>query len=175
MAKDTTISSIRVSSDKLDHLMNLVSELVTTQARLALYSEQDSRPELLNISENVQKLSRQLRDIAFSIVLIPIENMLTRFQRLVRDLSNELRKEVDFIAEGVETELDKTIIENLTDPLMHILRNSMDHGIEEPSVREKAGKPEAWHNPPAGILLRSKCTHSDFRRRRWNKSGIYPK
>jgi two-component system chemotaxis sensor kinase CheA len=150
MAKDTTISSIRVSSDKLDHLMNLVSELVTTQARLALYSEQDSRPELMNISENVQKLSRQLRDIAFSIVLIPIENMLTRFQRLIRDLSNELRKEVDFIAEGVETELDKTIIENLTDPLMHILRNSMDHGIEEPSVREKAGKPRR-----GTILLRA--------------------
>jgi two-component system, chemotaxis family, sensor kinase CheA len=141
MSKDATISSIRVSSDKLDLLMNLVSELVTTQARLALYSEQDSRPELMGISENVQKLSRQLRDIAFSIVLIPIENMLTRFQRLVRDLSNELRKEVDFIAEGVETELDKTIIENLTDPLMHILRNSMDHGIEEPAIREKSGKP----------------------------------
>jgi two-component system chemotaxis sensor kinase CheA len=121
--------------------MNLVSEMVTTQARLSLYAEQDGRPELLNIAENVQKLSRQLRDNAFSIVLIPIENMLTRFQRLVRDLSKELKKEVVFEAEGIDTELDKTIIENLTDPLMHILRNSLDHGIELPDIRMKLGKP----------------------------------
>ncbi len=138
--RDGAISSIRVSSDKLDDLMNLVSELVTTQARLNLYAEQQSLPELMSISENVQKLSRQLRDIAFSIVLIPIENMLTRFHRLVRDLSNELKKDVKFIAEGTDTELDKTIIENLTDPLLHILRNSIDHGIELPEKREKAGK-----------------------------------
>jgi two-component system chemotaxis sensor kinase CheA len=139
--KEQTISSIRVSSDKLDQLMNLVSEMVTTQARLSLYAEQDGKPELLNIAENVQKLSRQLRDNAFSIVLIPIENMLTRFQRLVRDLSKELKKEVVFEAEGIDTELDKTIIENLTDPLMHILRNSLDHGIELPDIRMKNGKP----------------------------------
>lgn len=139
--KDQTISSIRVASDKLDQLMNLVSELVTTQARLSLYAENDGNPELLNIAENVQKLSRQLRDNAFSIVLIPIENMLTRFQRLVRDLSKELKKDVVFEAEGTDTELDKTIIENLTDPLMHILRNSLDHGIEIPQVRLEKGKP----------------------------------
>ncbi|HEY9124558.1 MAG TPA: Hpt domain-containing protein, partial [Bacteroidales bacterium] len=119
-AKSNTISSIRVSSEKLDNLMNLVSELVTTQARLSLYADQDNNPELIAIAENVQKLSRQLRDTAFSIVLIPIENLMTRFQRLVRDLSQDLSKEVQFIAEGTETELDKTIIENLTDPLLHI-------------------------------------------------------
>ncbi|MDX9847618.1 MAG: chemotaxis protein CheA [Tenuifilaceae bacterium] len=141
-AKDTTISSIRVAADKLDLLMNLVSELVTTQARLSLFAEENAVPGLMPISENVQKLSRQLRDIAFSIVLIPIENMLTRFQRLVRDLSSELGKDVVFITEGAETELDKTIIESLADPLMHILRNSLDHGIEESSVRAKAGKPK---------------------------------
>ncbi|MFW6369921.1 MAG: chemotaxis protein CheA, partial [Bacteroidota bacterium] len=141
IARENRISSIRVASDKLDQLMNLVSELVTTQARLSLYSEKDGQPELMGISENVQKLSRQLRDIAFSIVLIPIENMLTRFHRLIRDLSNELKKEVDFYTEGTDTELDKTIIENLSDPLMHIVRNSIDHGIETPSNREKAGKP----------------------------------
>lgn len=140
-SKENAISSIRVSSEKLDTLMNLVSELVTTQARLTLYGDQDGNPELISIAENVQKLSRQLRDIAFSIVLIPIENLLTRFQRLVRDLSQELKKDVQFIAEGTETELDKTIIENLTDPLLHILRNSLDHGIEKPEIREKIGKP----------------------------------
>ncbi len=141
-SKEAMISSIRVSADKLDQLMNLVSELVTTQARLALFAEQNNIPGLQPISENVQKLSRQLRDNAFSIVLIPIENMLTRFQRLVRDLSNELGKDVVLLAEGAETELDKTIIEGLTDPLMHILRNSLDHGIEDAAVRQRLGKPK---------------------------------
>lgn len=138
--KDKSTASIRVSSDKLDSLMNLVSELVTTQARLSLFAEENNIPGLGPIVENVQKLSRQLRDIAFSIVLIPIENLFGRFQRLVRDLSVELKKEVEFITEGAETELDKTIIENLSDPLMHILRNSMDHGIEEVSARLALGK-----------------------------------
>lgn len=138
--KDKSAASIRVSSDKLDGLMNLVSELVTTQARLSLFAEENNVPGLGPIVENVQKLSRQLRDIAFSIVLIPIENLFGRFQRLVRDLSLELKKEVEFITEGAETELDKTIIENLSDPLMHILRNSLDHGIEEASVRLSQGK-----------------------------------
>jgi len=139
--KDKTAASIRVSSDKLDHLMNLVSELVTTQARLSLFAEQTNVPGLAPIVENVHKLTRQLRDIAFSIVLIPIENLFGRFQRLVRDLSAELHKEVDFIVEGADTELDKTIIENLSDPLMHIIRNSMDHGIEDARVRIANGKP----------------------------------
>lgn len=141
-AKDSTISSIRVSSSKLDSMMNLVSELVTTQARLSLYAEQSDDAELATIAENVQKLSRQLRDNAFDIVLVPIETMLTRFQRMVRDLSSELGKEVDFVAEGLDTELDKTIIETLTDPIMHILRNSIDHGIETVEERRKKGKPD---------------------------------
>lgn len=139
--KDNNISSIRVSSDKIDEMMNLVSELVTSQARLSLLVENFQSPELSAIAENIQKLSRQLRDTAFNISLIQIQNIITRFQRLVRDLSQELNKEVDFITEGTETELDKTIIENLTDPLMHILRNSMDHGIEDAATRVKKGKP----------------------------------
>jgi two-component system chemotaxis sensor kinase CheA len=140
--KENVISSIRVSSSKLDQLMNLVSELVTTQARLTLFAEKSGDSELLSISENIQKLSRQLRDNAFDIVLIPIETMLTRFQRLVRDLSKELNKNVVFVAEGADTELDKTIIESLTDPLLHILRNCIDHGIESPETRKKLNKPE---------------------------------
>jgi len=140
--KENTISSIRVASDKLDHLMNLVSELVTTQASLSLFADESGNPELLAISENVQKLSRQLRDNAFDIVLIPIDTMLTRFQRLVRDLSKELNKSVVFSAEGADTELDKTIIESLTEPVLHILRNCLDHGIESLEIRRKLNKPE---------------------------------
>lgn len=139
--KEKVVSSIRVSSDKLDELMNLVSELVTTQASLTLYNQKNETPELEIISENIEKLSRRLRDIAFGMTLVPINNMFSRFQRLVRDVSMALNKEVQFVTEGGETELDKSIIETLTDPLMHIIRNSLDHGLELPEIREASGKP----------------------------------
>lgn len=133
-------TSIRVSSDKLDELMNLVSELVTSQARLTLIAEKNSIADLVNLSENMEKITRRLRDNAFTICLVPIESLVTRFQRLVRDLSKELKKEIEFIAEGTETELDKSIIENVTDPILHILRNCIDHGIELPEERVRKGK-----------------------------------
>lgn len=140
-SKDTAISSIRVSSDKLDTLMNLISELVTFQARLSLFADNYGIGELSGLTENMEKISRRLRDTAFSICLIPLESMLTRFQRLVRDVSQEIGKDVKFITEGAETELDKTIIESLADPIMHILRNSLDHGIESAERRAELGKP----------------------------------
>jgi two-component system chemotaxis sensor kinase CheA len=139
--KEKNVSSIRVYSDKLDELMNLVSELVTTQASLTLFTENNRIPELETISENVEKLSRRLRDVAFGMTLVPINNMFSRFQRMVRDTSNQLGKEVEFVTLGGETELDKTIIETLTDPLMHIIRNSLDHGIEKAEDRLRKGKP----------------------------------
>jgi two-component system, chemotaxis family, sensor kinase CheA len=149
------ISSIRVASEKIDLLMNLVSELVTTQARLSLFAENAGMAELSAIAENIQKLSRELRDNAFSIVLIPIESIIIRFQRLVRDLGASLGKDIRFESFGGETELDKTIIENLSDPLMHIIRNSIDHGIEPEAERIAAGKPahgnikfRAYHSGP---------------------------
>ncbi len=141
--KESKISSIRVDSDKIDSMMNLVSELVTTQARLSLFAEKNEDKEMKQISENVQKLTRDLRDLAFNIALIPIDQVLTRFQRLVRDLSKEMGKKVSFRTEGTDTELDKNIIESLTDPILHILRNAVDHGIETPEERRKAGKPES--------------------------------
>ncbi|HKK60259.1 MAG TPA: chemotaxis protein CheA [Salinivirga sp.] len=136
-----SISSIRVSSDKLDNLINWVSELVTIQAQLSLFNKENNYPGLDPIAEEIEKISRRLRDDVFSIRLIPIANMVTRFQRLVRELSNELGKEVDFITKGTETELDKNIIEMLIDPVMHIIRNSLDHGIEDSAqARIDAGK-----------------------------------
>ncbi len=146
--RDYSISSIRVASEKLNSLLNLVSELVTTQARLGLYSEQNDSPELTAISENIHKITKQLRDLTFEIALVPVETLITRFQRLVRDLSTELNKEVVFEAKGTDTELDKTIIENLTDPLMHIIRNCIDHGIESREERMKKNK-----SPNGRILL----------------------
>jgi two-component system, chemotaxis family, sensor kinase CheA len=136
------ISNIRVASEKLDELINLVSELVTTQAGLSLLSEKINNKELLVVAEDVEKLVRRLRDSTFGIRLIPIENMITRFQRLVRELSHELRKNIEFKTEGTEIELDKNMIEGLIDPIMHIIRNSIDHGIEIPEERKRLGKPE---------------------------------
>lgn len=133
-------TSIRVDSDRLDDLMNLVSELVTTQARLSLYSTENTSGELAIISESVEKITRRLRDNAFSMSLVPLENLVVRFQRLVRDLSKDLNKEIQFKAEGTDTEIDKSIIEKLTDPLLHLLRNSIDHGIETTADRLKKGK-----------------------------------
>lgn len=138
--KEHKISSIRVSSPKIDELVTLVSELVTIQAQLSLYAEHNTDPTLLALSEDIQKLARQLRENAFDISLIPLQNELLRFQRLVRDLSKEQNKEIDFLIEGSDLELDKNIIEHLTDPLLHILRNSIDHGIELPKERASKGK-----------------------------------
>lgn len=138
--KEKVVSSVRVSSDKLDGLMNIVSEMVTTQASLSLHAENHYNLQLETISENVETLTRQLRDIAFGMTLIPINNLFDRFQRMIRDLSNDMGKEVRLTTIGGETELDKTIIEKLSDPLMHILRNSLDHGIESGTERLNNGK-----------------------------------
>jgi two-component system chemotaxis sensor kinase CheA len=134
--------NIRVSSERLDDLMNLVSELVTTQARLALFSDKNASGELNAISENIEKITRRLRDNAFTMTLIPLESIVVRFQRLVSDLSKELNKEVEFKAEGMDTKIDKSIMEKLTDPILHLLRNSIDHGIESKEQRALAGKSE---------------------------------
>ncbi|MDN4166125.1 chemotaxis protein CheA [Cytophagales bacterium LB-30] len=133
---------IKVTYEKIDNLMGLVSELVTTQARLSLYTDQHKTSELEEIAENVEKLVRQLRDEAFSISLLPVSHLKMRFERLVRDTAKDLHKKVHFISEGDDTELDKKIIEALTDPLLHILRNSLGHGLELPAERLAKGKPE---------------------------------
>lgn len=132
---------MRVASDKLDSLMNLVSELVTTQARLSLMAEQIDDTGLSALAEEVEKISRRLRDNAFSICLVPIAHIFTRFQRMIRDVSHELQKQVEFVTEGGETEMDKTILDSLADPIMHMLRNSLDHGIEPAAERIRKGKP----------------------------------
>lgn len=145
------ISSIRVGSDKLDNLINWVSELVTIQAQLSLFTKENNYPGLDPISEEIEKISRRLRDDVFSIRLIPIANMVTRFQRLVRELSNELGKDVIFETKGTETELDKNMIEMLIDPIMHIIRNSLDHGIES-NTQERISNGK---NPKGVITLNS--------------------
>lgn len=135
-----SVSSIRVSSEKLDELVNLVGELVTIQARLSQIAFSNNNGEMISVSEEVERITWSLRDSALNIRMLPIGSTFSKFKRLVRDLSNELGKEVELITEGAETELDKTVIEKLNDPLIHIIRNSIDHGIESPEKRVQQGK-----------------------------------
>lgn len=148
--QENKISSIRVSSEKIDDLVNAVSELVTMQAQLNLFAVKQDDPNLEAIAEQMEKITRQLRENSFSISLIPLQGELVQFQRLVRDLCNKLGKQMEFVVEGGEIELDKNIIDHLKDPLLHIIRNSGDHGIEMPEERVAVGK-----NPVGTILLKA--------------------
>jgi two-component system chemotaxis sensor kinase CheA len=136
-----TASSIRVASDKLDSLVNLVGEMVTVQARLSQVSAYKNDPDLLSIAEEVERLTGELRDQTMSIRMMPIGTTFSKFKRLVRDLSKELGKEIELSTEGAETELDKTVIEKLNDPMVHLIRNCIDHAIETPDMRTAIGKP----------------------------------
>jgi len=134
-------ASIRVPSDKLDTLVNLVGELVTVQARLSQTAALRSDQYLAQIAEEVERLTSELRDSTLNIRMMPIGSTFNKFRRLVRDLSQQLGKEIEMVTKGAETELDKTVLERLNDPLVHIIRNSVDHGIEDPDYRVAAGKP----------------------------------
>jgi len=139
-AQNTSTSSIRVDADKLDTLVDLVGELVTVQATLSQKAFSSEDTELIGIAEQVERLTADLRDNTMSIRMLPISTTFSTFKRLVRDLSNELGKEVSMSTEGGKTELDKKVIERLNDPMVHIIRNCIDHGIESPDVRENARK-----------------------------------
>ncbi len=141
------VSSIRVAADKLDYLVDLVGELVIVQAQITQMVAQRQDAGLMTLAEELERLSDELRDSTLNIRMLPIGTTFSKFRRLVRDLSAELGKQIELQTKGAETELDKTVIERLNDPLVHLLRNSIDHGIEPPAVREAAGK------NPAGIIL----------------------
>lgn len=135
-----TVKSIRVSSDKLDELVNLVGELVTVQAGLNQLVTAMHDTKLMSISEQIERLTWELRDSTLNIRMLPIGSTFNKFKRLVRDLSKELGKQVELTTEGAETELDKNVLEKLNDPLIHIIRNCIDHGIETPEVRVEHDK-----------------------------------
>ena len=135
-------ASIRVPAEKLDAMVNMVGELVTVQSRLNQIAAQLNDLSLIQVAEEVERLTAGLRENTMSIRMLPIGATFSRFQRLVRDLSIDLGKDIVLHTDGAETEMDKTVIEKLNDPLVHIIRNSIDHGIEKPEVRKAAGKPE---------------------------------
>lgn len=135
-------TTIRVPADRLDCLVDLVGELVTVRSRLSVLAVEHHDSELLSIAEEVERLTEELRDSTLSIRMLPIGTTFNRFKRLVRDLSQDMGKEIELVTSGGDTELDKTVIEKLGDPLVHIIRNSIDHGIEVPEQRRAAGKSE---------------------------------
>jgi len=134
-------STVRVPSDRLDRLVNLVGELVMNQSRLAQVASQAGAAEFVNPVQELERLVAQLREDVLGIRMLPIGTLFGRFRRLVHDLSTELGKEVDLITEGSETELDKSILDQLGEPMVHLLRNSVDHGIEPARERVAQGKP----------------------------------
>jgi two-component system chemotaxis sensor kinase CheA len=141
--KASTVSSIRVDLDKIDRLGNMVGEIVITQAMVAqqLSTERIENQELLAGIEALQQHTRELQDSVMSIRAQPVKSVFQRMPRLVRELAGTLGKEIKLVTLGENTEVDKTVIEQLSDPLTHMIRNSIDHGIEMPAKREAAGKP----------------------------------
>jgi two-component system chemotaxis sensor kinase CheA len=138
--KPDNATSLRVPAAKLDQMVDLVGELVTVQARLSELSARRDDSEITAVSEEIERLTSSLRDNSMNIRMLPIRSTFEKFRRLVHDLARELDKDVELTIEGAETELDKTVIDQLSEPLMHMIRNSMDHGIETAQLRAERGK-----------------------------------
>ena len=132
--------SVRVELDRLDKFMNMVSELVIHRTRLEQISTGFRSTELNETLEQVARTTSDLQDLVMKIRMLPLETVFNRFPRMVRDLSVELNKDIDFIIKGEDTELDRTVIDEIGEPLIHLIRNAADHGIESPEIRMAEGK-----------------------------------
>ena len=151
--------TIRVVTEKLDVLINLVGEMITARNRLKGFSDRFRNDELAGIASTVERLTGQLHTAVMSVRMVPIERLFIKFPGVVRNLARQQNKQIDLIIEGEETELDKTVLEQMYDPLVHLLRNAVDHGVESPEIREKLGKPPAgriWllsRHEKGGVLI----------------------
>ena len=134
---------IRVQADKLDQLIDLVGELVIAGASANLLAQRSGQSDLVESTSVLSRLVENIRDSALQLRMVQIGETFNRFNRVVRDVSKELGKEINLVISGAETELDKSVVEKIGDPLMHLVRNSMDHGIEAPDTREAKGKPRS--------------------------------
>ncbi|MGV2620075.1 chemotaxis protein CheA [Halobacillus sp. ACCC02827] len=138
--------TIRINIDRLDALMNLFEELVIDRGRLEQISNEMKHDELQETVERMVRISGDLQSIILNMRMVPVEQVFNRFPRMVRQLSRDLHKEIHLSILGAETELDRTVIDEIGDPLVHLIRNALDHGIESPEIRTAQGK------PPAGSL-----------------------
>ncbi len=142
-AKQDSVSSIRVDTDKIDNLINLVGELVITQSMLTELGQNFTENKLEQLQQGLDQLLQNTKELQHSVLnirMLPISVAFNRFPRLIRDLSAHLQKEVELVIEGEKTELDKTVLERISDPLTHLVRNAIDHGLEATSVRREKGK-----------------------------------
>jgi two-component system chemotaxis sensor kinase CheA len=135
--------NVRVPAERLDELMDRVGELVIAQSRLRQLAGASMDIQLRSVSEEIERLSGELRDTMMVLRMVPVGSLFGRFRRLVHDLARETGKVIELVTEGETTEVDKTVIERLADPLVHLVRNSIDHGLETPEERRAAGKEEA--------------------------------
>ena len=143
--------SVRVDIDKLDTLMNLMGELVINKVRLEQIGQTHRLSELTETLEQLDRVTTDLQNIVMKVRMVPVSQVFNRFPRMVRDVTKELNKEINLTIEGEDTELDRTVIDEIGDPIMHLLRNSLDHGIEMPDVREAKGKPRVGE---VGLIAR---------------------
>ena len=134
--------SVRIPAERLDALMDRVGELVIAQSRLSQLAHQDGGVAMRSISEEIERLAGELRDTMMVLRMVPVGHLFGRFRRLIHDLARETGKSIALVTEGEATEIDKTVIERLFDPLVHLIRNSCDHGLETPEQRRAAGKAE---------------------------------
>lgn len=134
--------SVRVPADRLDELMDRVGELVIAQSRLGQIAHASTDPLMRAVSEDIGRLSGELRDTMMVLRMVPVATLFGRFRRLIHDLARETGKVIELSTDGETTEIDKTVIERLADPLIHLIRNAADHGLEGPEDRIAAGKPE---------------------------------
>ena len=150
IVKKEIAKSLRVDSTKIDLLINLMSEVVISNAKIETLVSQSNNSELIESVDELKLLLEDVRDNIMSVRMVPVEDSFIKLRRIVNDTAKKLGKEIEFIIEGGETELDKTVIEKISDPLVHMLRNSVDHGIEKPNIRKKRGKSGDGH-----IVLRA--------------------
>lgn len=140
--KQVVNKTIRVNLERLDHLMNLFEEMIIDRSRLEKIAVSLDNSELKETSDTIKRVSDQLQETILNLRMEPIEQVFNRFPRMVRSLSKELDKKVNLVIRGAETEIDRAVIDEIGDPIMHLMRNSLDHGIEHADERLKKGKPE---------------------------------
>ena len=138
--KKKSHQSVRVDLERIDKLMNMVSEIVIYRTRLEQIVLQNKSPELVETLEQIGRTTSDLQDLVMKIRMLPLDTVFNRFPRLIRDISVELNKEINFVVEGAETELDRTVIDEIGEPLIHLLRNAADHGVETQEERTAQGK-----------------------------------
>lgn len=143
--KPKTSGSVRVDIHRLDSLMNLVGELVINKTRIEQIGKEIQSSELNETLEQIDRITTDLQSVVMKVRMVPIDQVFSRFPRMVRDLARDLGKEIELVIEGKDTELDRTVIDEIGDPLVHLIRNSIDHGVEVPEKREAAGKSKNGH------------------------------